>query len=70
MIILPRRCPKPPLHQWIEKLSFMSNNTQCSWERRKMFFLFPPMFALKTFPTDKSFFAFFVIERRASAAQL
>ena len=33
-----------------------------------MFFLFPPMFALKTFPTDKSFFAFFVIERRASAA--
>ena len=35
-----------------------------------MFFLFPPMFALKTFPTDKSFFAFFVIERRASAAQL
>ena len=66
MIILPCRCPKPHLHQWIEKLSFMSNNTQCSWERRKMFFLFPPMFALKTFPTDKSFFAFFVIERRAT----
>ena len=35
MIILP--CLKPPLHQWVEKLSFMSNNTQCSWKRRKCF---------------------------------
>ena len=31
-----------------------------------MFFLFSSMFALKTFPTDKSFFAFFVIERRVT----